>query len=75
MMMFEEPLRVLKIFHKLNYKLMKPTKQEATSWILPSRPHDQTQPNVQVHPYLHTIKVYLIVEDFNKYDNMYDIYE
>ena len=54
MMMFEEPLRVLKIFHKLNYKLMKPTKQEATSWILPSRPHDQTQPNVQVHPYLHT---------------------
>jgi len=35
MMLTREPIRVLELFHRLNRRLMTPTKQEAKTWILP----------------------------------------
>lgn len=54
MMISEEPIRVIELFHRLNRRLMKPVEHEATTWILPSRPPIQKKPNIQVHPNLHT---------------------
>ena len=55
LMMSEKPIRFIELFHRLNYRLMKPAEQEATTWILPSRPPIQKQQDIKVHPNLHTI--------------------
>ena len=36
LMMSEKPIRFIELFHRLNYRLMKPAEQEATTWILPA---------------------------------------
>jgi len=54
MMLTEEPIKVPNYFNRLERRLVRQDEQQVTESILLSRPPIKNQPDIIVHPNLHT---------------------